>query len=208
MAGIAGYGGNRRSRAAGGSDAAADLEPACPAAGSIPPITHGAAVGRDIEHIQMLGKARYYIDRRSIARGQGGQRADPVPDYLTANMAKRYAEIAHLAIVLRPIAAAVIVMGAFEQSYGTCRHGAGAAVHGCAVRVRHGRYCGGRRDCPVPFQRGAIVVGGNVGFSRFARRVMIVTGFAAAGPVGIFIGQAESGVSHLMNGDLGCAPGK
>src|SRR5690349_6501052 len=49
-----------------------------------------------------------------LCAGRGGQRGDPVPDYLTTNMAKRNPKIAHLAVELRPIAAAVIVVGTFE----------------------------------------------------------------------------------------------
>src|SRR5215831_15037211 len=114
--GVAGDGRHRRAVPAGRGDAAGELKPAGPAAALIPPVGHGAAVARHREHVQVLWVAGDHADWRGGPGGQGGERTDPVPDHLAAYVAEGHAQVAHLAVVLGPEPAAMVVMRPLEQA--------------------------------------------------------------------------------------------
>ena len=177
VTGVAGDRRDRRSGATGRSNAAADVEPAGPTAGDVPPVAHRAAVGADREHVDMLREARHDIDRRTSPRRQRGQWTDPVPDHLPADAAERHAQIAHLAVVLRSKAR---------------RSGSSGRLR----TARPFRWAPGWDDCrrsrssdstssgspwprrpPSPhFSVARIGVGRDIGLSRLAGRMMVVTG--------------------------------
>ena len=63
-------------------------------------------------------------------------------------------------------------------------------------------------DGPAPLQRVAVGVGRDVRLGGLARRVVVVPGLVAARVVRVLVGQAERGVPHLVDGDLGRAAGQ
>src|SRR6476469_2300528 len=109
---VTGDRGHRRTMTARGRDAPGDLEPTGPTAAGIPPVQDRPAIGGDSEHVQVLGIPGDDAERGLGPSDRGGQRADPVPDHLTADPAERHAEIAHLAVVFGPETAAMVVVRA------------------------------------------------------------------------------------------------
>src|SRR4030095_885958 len=95
--------------AASRSNTALDMKPTCPTARLVPPVAHRATIGRYCEHVEVLRTTCDHTDRRAVTGWEGGERADAVPEDLTADAAERNAEFPHLAIVFGPVTATVIV---------------------------------------------------------------------------------------------------
>ena len=160
------------------------------------------AAAKTSRRVELRATAVIGVRSRAVERDQ---RPDAVPDHLAADRAERDAEVAHLAVVLRPERAAVEVVGALERAGRARRDRARPVVDLRARGVAHGRNGGRRRNRPAPLERCAVGVRGHVRLGWLATAVAVVTGLVASRVVRVLVGEPVRRVPDLVDRDLGRA---
>src|SRR5450756_1801457 len=146
-----------------------------------------------LELLHLLGLGVLDLLEDGLGRKEGRQGLnDPAP----ADRAVRIVERPHSAEVLRPVCGAVVVVGSLEGADGAGWQRVRLRVALGTVRVGRRRHRRDGADQGAPFDGHPIVIDRDIRLAWLDGRMVVVAALAAAGPVFVFVGEPECGVTQ------------
>ena len=107
------------------------------------------------------------------------KRRELLDDDLLADGAERAIQVAHPAIEFGPVNTAVVIISAFKESDCSDGHRRRLRIAVGTVCIRRCWHRSRRLDHAAPFRACAVLIGGDVGLTRLASRVLIVSALGA-----------------------------